>query len=89
MGAKSKDPEDDCATMPLQGVLAWSISIWIYIMASLTGTLYIGVIGELYIRVMQHKTGEVEGFPQTYRCSRLVYHKSFDDVHKAIARENN
>ncbi len=56
-------------------------------MASLTGTLYIGVTGELYVRVMQHKAGEVERFSQTYKCNRLVYHESFDDVHKAIARE--
>ncbi len=60
---------------------------WIYIMASRTGTLYIGVTGELYMRVMQHKAGEIEGFSQTYKCKRLVYYESFDDVHKAIARE--
>lgn len=56
-------------------------------MASRTGTLYIGVTGELYMRVMQHKAGEIEGFSQTYKCNRLVYYESFDDVHRAIARE--
>ena len=56
-------------------------------MASLTGTLYIGVTGELYVRVLQHKRGEIEGFAATYKCVRLVYYESFDDVYKAIARE--
>ena len=35
---------------------------WMYIMASLSGTLYIGVTSELLARVWQHKAGEVEGF---------------------------
>jgi predicted GIY-YIG superfamily endonuclease len=33
---------------------------WVYIMSSLSGTLYIGVTGELYARVFQHKAGEIE-----------------------------
>src|SRR5262252_6746073 len=60
---------------------------WMYIMSSHTGTLYIGVTGELYARVFQHKAGKVEGFSATYKCVRLVYYESFDDVRKAIARE--
>jgi putative endonuclease len=60
---------------------------WMYIMSSVTGTLYIGVTGELYARVFQHKAGEVEGFSATYKCVRLVYYESFDDVRRAIARE--
>jgi predicted GIY-YIG superfamily endonuclease len=34
----------------------------VYIVASNSGTLYIGVTGKLYVRVMQHKSGEIEGF---------------------------
>lgn len=36
---------------------------------------------------LQHKTGEIEGFASKYHCNRLVYHESFDDVHRAIGRE--
>ncbi len=36
---------------------------------------------------MQHKNGEIEGFSSKYKCNRLVYFESFDDVHKAIGRE--
>jgi putative endonuclease len=41
----------------------------------------------LYVRVMQHKGGEIEGFSSDYKCNRLVYWESFDDVLKAIDRE--
>ena len=36
---------------------------------------------------MQHKSAEVEGFSSQYKCNRLVYFESFDDIHKAIGRE--
>ena len=41
----------------------------------------------IYVRVLQHKEGKIEGFSATYRCDRLVYWESFDDVTNAIDRE--
>jgi putative endonuclease len=46
---------------------------WVYIVASRSGTLYIGVTGNLQARVAQHKSGEIEGFTHDYKCNRLVY----------------
>ena len=60
---------------------------WVYIVASNSGTLYIGVTSRLYFRVMEHKTGTIEGFSSKYKCTRLVYFESFDIVQKAIGRE--
>ena len=60
---------------------------WTYIVASRTGTLYIGMTNNLYVRVAQHKAGEIEGFSSKYSCNRLVDWESFDDVLKAIDRE--
>jgi putative endonuclease len=60
---------------------------WTYIVASRTGTLYIGMTNNLYVRVLQHKSGEIEGFSSKYHCDRLVYWESFDEVLKAINRE--
>jgi putative endonuclease len=38
-------------------------------------------------RVFEHKNGFIKGFSKQYRCHRLVYYESFDDVTKAIDRE--
>ena len=59
----------------------------VYIMGSLTGTLYIGVSGNLHKRVFQHKFHHYEGFTARYEVVRLLYFESSDDVHKALARE--
>ncbi len=60
---------------------------FVYIMCSLSGTLYIGMTNSIYRRALQHKRGEIEGFSSKYHCIRLVYYESFDDVHEAIGRE--
>jgi putative endonuclease len=58
-----------------------------YIMASVTGTLYIGVTGRLEVRVQQHKVREIEGFAAKYKCTRLVYYERYGEVGLAIGRE--
>jgi putative endonuclease len=58
-----------------------------YIVCSRSGTLYIGMTNSIYRRALQHKNRGIEGFSSKYHCDRLVYYESFDDVHKAIARE--
>lgn len=60
---------------------------WTYIVASRTGTLYIGMTNNLYVRIGQHKSGEIIGFSSKYHCDRLVFWESFDEVLKAIDRE--
>jgi len=59
----------------------------VYIMGSLSGTLYIGVSGNLNRRVFQHKFHHFEGFTARYDVTRLLYWESYDEVHKALARE--
>jgi putative endonuclease len=60
---------------------------WVYIVASRSGTLYIGITNSIDRRMREHKSGEIEGFCSKYHCDRLVYFEIFDDVHKAIGRE--
>ena len=60
---------------------------FVYILCSLSGTLYIGMTNSIYRRALQHKRGEIQGFSSKYHCDRLAYYESFDDVHKAIGRE--
>jgi len=60
---------------------------YVYIMGSISGTLYIGMTNGLERRIMQHKEHAVEGFTDDYEVERLLYFEAYDDVHKAIARE--
>ena len=59
----------------------------IYILGSHTGTLYISVTSNLYLRVMQHKESKLEGFTADYGCKRLLYFQGHEDIRTAIARE--
>jgi len=59
----------------------------VYIMASKSRVLYVGVTGFLMSRVKQHKAGEVDGFTRRYKVNRLVYYETFQYANNAIARE--
>ena len=61
----------------------------VYIMASRTRTLYIGVTNNLLKRVIQHKQKKVPGFTQRYNVTRLVYFEQYSGIGLAIARESN
>jgi putative endonuclease len=59
----------------------------VYIMASRSGVLYIGVTSDLQTRVRQHKAGTFGGCSKKYRCHRLVYYERYDYIQAAIGRE--
>jgi putative endonuclease len=61
-------------------------SYYVYIMASKSRVLYVGMTGFLRSRVLQHKSGQFEGFTKRYNITRLVYYECFQYV-TAIARE--
>ena len=62
--------------------------IYVYIMASYSRILYIGVSSELNIRVQQHKDGTFKNsFTKRYRINKLVHFERFTDPNRAIARE--
>jgi putative endonuclease len=71
----------------MAGVVVKDQEYFVYIVCSRSGTLYIGMTNNLYRRMLEHKSGEFEGFASQYHCDRLVYWESFDDVRKAIDRE--
>jgi predicted GIY-YIG superfamily endonuclease len=61
--------------MPSQGVLptppvitsravrdGFHYTFWVYILASRTGTLYVGITGYIDRRISQHKMDSIEGF---------------------------
>jgi len=60
---------------------------YVYIMASKSRVLYVGVTGFLMARVLGHRAGEGGSFTSRYQVHRLVYLASFHNVGDAIARE--
>ena len=60
---------------------------WVYIVASQSRVLYIGVTNDIVRRIDAHRQGRVPGFTQRYRVRRLVHLEQFADVRAAITRE--
>ena len=60
---------------------------YVYIMASKSRVLYVGMTGFLVARVLRHKAGEGGAFTRKYLVHRLVYYHCFRNVGDAIARE--
>lgn len=60
---------------------------FIYILASWTRRLYVGITSDLEVRVWEHKHKVRPGFTSRYNIDRLVYFEDFHDVHQAIERE--
>ena len=59
---------------------------FVYILASRSRSLYIGVTNNLDWRLQRHRDGQVHTTAK-YRMTRLVYVERTDDVRAAIARE--
>ena len=62
-------------------------SFYVYILAHIGGTLYIGVTNDLIRRVGEHKIKLIESFTEKYDVVKLVYFEQFDDPENAIKRE--
>ena len=61
---------------------------FVYILASDTHELYVGVTGNLARRVNQHRTGATPGgYPARHLTNHLVYCESTPDILAAIIRE--
>jgi putative endonuclease len=62
-------------------------SYFVYILASRSRNLYVGVTGDLERRMVEHRQGLVRGFTTRYKIFRLVYVELFGNVRYAITRE--
>ena len=58
-----------------------------YILASLSGTLYVGFTVDLHQRVWQHKQKLIPGFTKQHDIDRLLYFEIYYHPMRAIARE--
>jgi len=62
-------------------------TFYVCIMASKTGTLYVGMTNNIKRRVYEHKNHLIPGFTDKYRIERLLYVETIDDPFSAIKRE--
>jgi putative endonuclease len=60
---------------------------YVYMMSSLSRTLYTGVTNDLERRVAEHRQAPPGSFTARYRVNRLVYFEYFTDISQAISRE--
>ncbi|MBI5729048.1 MAG: GIY-YIG nuclease family protein, partial [Candidatus Magasanikbacteria bacterium] len=58
-------------------------SYYVYIMASASEVIYIGVTNDIQRRISEHKQKLVEGFTQQYNCTKLIYYEDFSDINEA------
>jgi putative endonuclease len=68
-------------------VLGSKIMFFVYILASLSGTLYVGLTDDLRRRVEEHKLGLVDSFTKKYNVNRLMYYETCHDSKIAENRE--
>lgn len=62
-------------------------TFFVYILASKSGTLYVGVTNNIKKRVYEHKNHLVPGFTDKYDINRLLYFEKIGDSASAINRE--
>ncbi|MFH1610791.1 MAG: GIY-YIG nuclease family protein [Patescibacteria group bacterium] len=59
-----------------------------YIMTNYTNkVLYVGISGNLFKRVWEHKHKLIEGFTKRYNIKKLAYYECFDNPNDTIKRE--
>jgi putative endonuclease len=60
---------------------------YVYIMASYSRVLYVGVTNDIVRRVSQHKAGTGSVFTRRYKVTRLVYVAETSQVQEALEGE--
>jgi putative endonuclease len=62
-------------------------NFYVYIMASNSGTLYVGFTNNIKRRVYEHRENLIDGFSKKYSCHKLVFYEHFTYVYNALNRE--
>ncbi|HJR17074.1 MAG TPA: GIY-YIG nuclease family protein [Gemmatimonadales bacterium] len=61
--------------------------MFVYILASKSRVLYVGVTNDLVRRLWEHRSGAIAGFTRRYGVHKLVYYEAAADATGAIRRE--
>jgi putative endonuclease len=62
-------------------------NFYVYILASRSRDLYIGVTNNIHARISQHREHRPGAYTARYNIDRLVYYERFGYIRNAIARE--
>ncbi len=63
---------------------------YVYLLASLSRVLYVGMTSDLERRLAQHRRGvDPAAFTRRYRVTRLVYVEAHGEASAAVARERS
>jgi len=61
---------------------------YVYILTNKTNrVLYTGVTNNLVRRLYEHGNGLTPGFASKYKCNKVVYYETAENIDSAIARE--
>lgn len=63
------------------------LRFFVYILASQSGVLYVGVTRDLLRRMYQHRVGQVPGFTRRYHVNKLVFYEETPSARSAFERE--
>ena len=63
------------------------LHFYVYILSSLSGTLYVGLTDNLKKRIEEHRLGLVDSFTRKYKMNRLMYYEIFRHADAAAVRE--
>jgi putative endonuclease len=64
-----------------------SRTYFVYILASDSRELYVGVTNDLTRRLAEHRSGIVKGYACEHGITHLVHYEATQDIRSAIARE--
>jgi putative endonuclease len=79
---------DDCSKQAIISSRPVAVKQYcVYIMASKTRRLYVGMTSHLMRRVYEHKHKLLGGFTARYNIKRLVHYEATSDVWAALRRE--
>jgi putative endonuclease len=84
---KSKGKNKDKSKGKGKMMCAREYHFWVYILASRSRNLYVGVTNSLLRRVSSHRENMPGTYTARYQVHRLVYFEYFQYVRSAIARE--
>jgi putative endonuclease len=63
------------------------LTYYVYILSSVSGTLYVGLTDNLGRRLEEHRQGIFNSFTKKYKVNRLMYYEIFRDANVAASRE--